>query len=205
MHLRRRLSVYVAVAALVLSACSGDEESAPTTTTTTIPEVDVALTVTGVESNGTAPPSAELVDAVVATLDHYVADAVVTPLQTGVAGSDLAVVFTAGAAAQLDTDDREALVDTELPLLPRVRPQRADVALSTLAGPEGQIGVIVASLDLAVRATGKTHDLDIAHSGELILVPEGASWKIDSYTMHTTRERHPEPTTTTKKEGDDDE
>jgi len=198
----RSLLAVTAAAVLLFGACSRGEEAGPSTTST-IPKVDIALEVTGVEVNGTAPPSDEVVAATVATLDQYIADAVVTPLQTGEVGSGLAAAFTAAAATRLDTDDRDALVDDHLPRLPRVRSQRANVALSTLAGPDGQIGVIVASLDLAVRAIGEDDDLDITHAGDLVLVPEGATWKIDSYSMHTTRDRHPEPTTTTEAEDDE--
>jgi hypothetical protein len=207
MHLRRVLPV-VLVMFVLFAACSREEAAESTTTTATVPEADIKLSVISVESNGTAPPTPELVDAMVATLDDFVADAIIAPLQTGVVGSDLAVSFTPGAAAQLDGDDREALVHEHLPGLPRVRAQRANIALSTLAGPDGEIGVMVARLDLAIRATGEDDDLDITHAGDFVFVPDGATWKIDSYTMHTTRERHPEPTTSTtssKKKKEDDE
>ena len=207
MHACRPLLAVLA-ALVLLGACSrGDDEAKPkTTTSTTVPDPKVTLTVTDVQSNGTAPPSPEIVEAILATLDHYLADGVVAPLQTGVVGSDLDVIFSESAAARLDGDDREALVDEHLPRLPRVRAQRANVSLSTLAGPDGQIGVIAAHLDLAIRATGKKDDLDITHVGDFVLVPDAAGWKIDSYNVHTTRDRHPEPTTTTqRKKKEDDE
>lgn len=201
MSMCRSLLAVTAAAVLLLSACSSDDDAASaTTTSTSIPEVEITLAITGVEANGTAPPSEDVVEAAVATLDEYIAGAVVAPLQTGEVADDLEAAFMPEAAARLDTDDRAALVDDRLPRLPRVRAKRADVSLSTLAGPDGQIGVIVASLDLAIRATGDDDDLDITHAGDLALVPDGASWKIDSYSMHTTRERHPEPTTTTEAE-----
>lgn len=191
--------VAAAVVFVVLGACSRDEAAEPTTTTTTAPEANIELMVTNVESNGTAPPSDEVIEAVVATLDSYVADAIVAPLQTGDVGPDLKAIFTPSAGARATGADRDALAHEHLPRLPRVRAEKAAVSFSTLAGPDGQIGVMVARLDLAIRARGADDDFDITHAGDLVFVPEGATWKVDSYTMHTTRDRHPEPTPTKRK------
>lgn len=204
MPAHRRL-LAAAACSLILVACSREEAAPPTTTSTTLPPAKVELSVVSVENNGTAAPTPELVQAIVATLDSYVDEAIITPLRTRRVGADLPAIFTASAAAQLAGEDRAALVHERLPRLPRIRAQRGDVALSTLAGPDGQIGVMVARLDLALRATGTDHDLDITHAGDFTLVPDAGTWKIDSYTMHTTRERHPEPTTTTTRAESDDE
>jgi hypothetical protein len=39
-----------------------------------------------------------------------------------------------------------------------------------------------------VHTVGGTHDVDVVHQGELVLVPDGPGWKIDSFAVHTARD-----------------
>jgi hypothetical protein len=64
----------------------------------------------------------------------------------------------------------------------------ANVALSSVAGPDEVVALVGARIDVKVRAVGPTLDVDVVHQGELVLVPEGDAWLIDAFAVHTTRD-----------------
>ncbi len=203
---RRLLLVFVVAVAGVAPACSkdGDEKSAPSKTTgstsgnaaaTTAPPPlpTLALTVSGVESNGTTAPDDATIAGVKQTLDGWLATAVVAPLHSGAPAADLAPYFTVAALERLaDPAVRASLVDEGLPPATKaITPEVANVLLSAAAGADGIVGVVVGRLDLKLRATGANSDVDIVHQGDLVLVFDNEAWRIDSFQMHTTRDSRP--------------
>lgn len=190
----RRLLTLLLAAALVAGGCSrsGDDDrsAAEATTSTTAAAPVIGVTVTGVAANGTALPDEATVAAVKQTLDAWVAAAVVAPLHSGAPAGDLSAVFTAAALERLgDPAVRASLVDEGLPpATTAITADAADAALASVAGTDGVVAVIAARVDLRIHAVGPTSDVDVAHQGDLVLVPEGDAWKIDSFTMRTSRD-----------------
>lgn len=201
--LRSRLLAALAVLTLLAATCSkgddGDDQSArerPTSTTpTTVKGAAPALafTVTGTDTNGTKEPDEASVAAVKRTLDGWLAAAVVAPLHSGQPAPDLAALFTPPALQRLaDPAVRATLVDEGLPPANRtIAAEVANVSLSSVAGPDEVVALIGARIDVKVHAVGPTVDVDIVHQGELVLVPDGDAWRIDSFALHTARDSRP--------------
>lgn len=194
----RRPAAVALVAVLALGgagACSKDKDDAaapPSTTTSTAALTAppaITMTIAGVEANGTQPPDEATVGGVKAALDAWLASAVVGPLFTGQAAGDLSAAFTPAALARIAADPaaRSTLVAEGLPpASTSITAERAAATLSSVAGPDGIVGVVAASLDVLLRATGPTVDVDVNHFGEVVLVQdEGGAWKIDSFTITT--------------------
>jgi hypothetical protein len=198
----RPLAFVLAALALVggtlLGGCSKDEDepperSAPTTTSTSAPAgpPTIGVTVTGVDPNGTKAPDDATVAAVKATLDSWLASAVVGPLFTGQPAGDLSGVFTAAALERLASDPaaRPSLVDEGLPpASTAITAERANVALASVAGPDEVVAVVAAQLDIQLRAQGPTMDVDVNHHGEVVLVQDGGAWKIDAFSVTAARD-----------------
>lgn len=202
MLLRRRPLVALAVAAALavggLGACSKSESDdddqarpAPTTSTTTTalaaPPV-IGIDISGVDANGTQPPDEATVAAIKVALDTWLATAVVGPLFTGQPAGDLAPAFTPAALERIAADPaaRSVLVAEGLPpATSSITKERATAALSSVAGPDGVVAVVGASLDILLRATGPTVDVDVNHYGDVVLVQEADGWKIDAFTITT--------------------
>lgn len=196
-----RLAVAVALAGALLTAgaCSkepatekGAEPAAPAEEAppaTTVPP-PLPFTITAVDSNGTAPPDEATLVAVKAALEAWAAAAVVAPLHSGQPAADLSGVFTGPALERLtDPAVRATLVDEALPPASKeITPTAATATLSSVATPQGAVEVVAAHIELRVHAVGPSLDIDIAHLGELVLVPEGGGWKIDAFGMQAIRE-----------------
>jgi hypothetical protein len=199
----RRLLATALVAAVAVTgaACSkkkdgdGDAKARPTTTTTaaTAAAPTVALTVAGVDANGTKTPDDATVAAVKAALDGWVATAVVAPLHSGQPAGDLSPYFTAAALERLNADPavKAALVDEGLPPATKaLTADKAEIKLASVAGPDEVVAVVAAQLDLKLHSVGATHDVDVVHYGELVLVQDapGGPWKIDSFDLHSPKD-----------------
>jgi hypothetical protein len=189
------------VGGTVLGGCSKDDgdvakaPARPTTTSTTALAAPptIGVTVTGVDANGTKAPDDATVAAVKATLDSWLATAVVAPLFSGQPAGDLSGVFTPAALERLAADPaaRPSLVDDGLGLPPAstaITAERANVALASVAGPDEVVAVIAAQLDILLRAQGPTVDVDVNHHGEVVLVPDGGTWKIDAFSVTAARD-----------------
>lgn len=206
-RLLRRFSptivVAIALAALAVApACSKKQKpsaappgSAATATTAATAKAQagapaIHFTVVGLEDNGTKAPDDATKAAVVATLDKWLADAVVAPLHSGHPAGDLTSLLTPAAAAKLaDPAARAAFVDEGLPAASTsITADKADVTLGSVAGPDEVVAVIGARIDLKLHAVGPDLDVDVVHWGELILAPEGDGWKIDAFDLHATRD-----------------
>lgn len=196
--LRRPLAAVLAalVATVGLAACSKNEDddgrAASTTTSTSTTAVaappTIAIQITAVDPNGTQAPDEATVAGVKAALDAWLATAVVAPLFSGQPAGDLSAAFTPAALERIGADPaaRSTLVAEGLPPASSIAAERASAALSSVAGPDGVVAVVGASLDVLLRATGPTVDVDVNHFGEVVLVPDDAgTWKIDAFSVTT--------------------
>lgn len=138
-----------------------------------------------------APPFPEDVKmSVAAALDAYLGTAVVGPLVTGRPPASLEAVFTAGALGRVVAPgpDRAALVEEGAPLTGEVHQERADARLTALTAPGGEVVLVTAQVDVGLTVTVADGHVDVVRSGELVLVPDGAGWRIDAFDMRTTRD-----------------
>ncbi len=201
--LRRSLLIVLAAVLMLGSGCSkkADEaknKPAPSTSeaqgksapANVAPIPKLALTVARVEANGTPDPDPATIASVTATLDAWYTAAVVMPLHSGAPAGDLSGVFTPAALVRLgDPAVRSTLVDEGLPPATKaITPEAASVLLSSVVGPDGGVGVVLARVDIKLRATGANSDVDVVHAGDLVLLPSDGAWKIDSFVLHTTRD-----------------
>jgi hypothetical protein len=195
--LRRPIAAALAatVATVGLAACSKNDDddgrAASTTTSSTALAAppSIAIQITGVDPNGTQAPDEATVAGVKAALDAWLSAAVVAPLFSGQPAGDLSAAFTPAALERIAADPaaRSTLVTEGLPpASSSITAERASAALSSVAGPDGVVAVVGASLDVLLRATGPTVDVDVNHFGEVVLVPDDAgAWKIDAFSVTT--------------------
>ena len=215
MLLRRLLAVTAVLLAFTASAsaCSRDDRAgdgrdggtgsttsptdpsagtaAPSTTTTTAaPALDLVFV--GLDPNGTAPPDDATLANVQATLRGYFATAIVAPLRSGGPASDLSPFFTPVALERVAGPDRPTMVEEGLPPASRsITGEVTNVALGTVAGPDEVTAVVTARIDLRLHAVGPALDVDIVRQGELVLVLDGETWKIDGFQVRTSRDSRP--------------
>ena len=93
--------------------------------------------------------------------------------------------------------DRYAFIDENLPPATDIGKEAAVATLTALAGADGTISVVTANLDL--RLTGRVDGapLTLERTGELVLMPEGGTWRIDAWDLKVTRRLADTTTTTT--------
>lgn len=213
----RRLLLLVAALAL-LAGCTGSgshafttQSSVPPGSADTAPAPTVAvpppapITFTGagfdLHTAGRVTPAAfEAAWAgVLGTLDRYLAAAVLTPLRSGGPAGDLTPFFTRPAAVRVMTvgPDRFAFIDENLPPVSEVRKESAVAGLTALAGADGIMSVVTAGLDLRLVGHINGALVTVTRTGELVLVPEGGTWRIDAYDISVTRTIADSITTTT--------
>lgn len=198
---RRRLAV---AALVVLAACSGggddggagagdgaagdgagsDGGKAP----------EFAFTVTGTEVQAMAPQAPafppEVAAKVKAGLDAWLADGLIEPLRDGRAPAGLEQSFTAGALARLTASapDRAAVLEDGAALKGDVRQDRANAALTALVDPAGGVPLVTARVDVAHTVDTGDGDVAVVRTGELVLVDDGGSWKVDGFDVRTSRD-----------------
>lgn len=203
-------TITAAAAALVLglTGCSsGGDRSSPTTasssqptsapTTTAPPAATFTLTggiVRAPDPRMTTFPS-EVVVGVQSALDAYLDRAVLAPLRSGGPAPDLSGLFAPAARPRLEAGsaDRAALVDEGLPAARDLRVERAVADVGAVAGPQGRVGAVLASLDLTVTGRIGSSGLTIRRTGEVSLGPYEGAWKIDYFKVTVTRHSEPEP------------
>lgn len=198
---RRFVILFVALlVALGGAACSkkdGDDAKAKKPRATTTTEVVLAAapalawTVTGVDSQGTAPPGDDVVAAVKATLDTYLVEAVSKPLFSAQPAGDLSAVLSPAAIERLNADPatRATLVDEGMPAATKsITTETATANLWSIAGRDGAPGLFGAQLDLKVHAIGPTVDVTIVRNGEVVLTNDGSGWRIDSFRLRAQRD-----------------
>ena len=174
---------------LLLSGCSGPDapkKAAPRVAGKSVQAPPVTFSVGASELRGsgtTLPLPPEIQSGVVATLDRYLADAVVGPLRTGAPPADLSPLFTELAWPRLSGPDRAAIVDEGVPA-GSVTADAAVANLTGLQGADGAVALVGVHIDLRLRVG----QLNVVRSGELVLVPEGDTWRIDGYDLRVSRD-----------------
>lgn len=132
------------------------------------------------------------------TLNRYLDAAILTPLRTGGPAGDLAPFFTPLAVHRvLSGPDRFAFIDEGLPPASDLRKETAVATLTALAGADGVMSVVAAGLDLRLSGRVNGAPLAVVRTGELVLLPEGGTWRIDAYDVKVTRTLSQASTTTT--------
>jgi hypothetical protein len=122
-----------------------------------------------------------------------------TPLRTGGPAGDLAPLFNPPARAQVvpGGPDRFAFIDENLPPVSDLRSERAVAGLTALAGNDGTVSVVTAGLELRLIGHVDGAPVTIVRTGELVLMPEGGTWRIDAYDIKVVRTVAEVTTTTT--------
>lgn len=132
------------------------------------------------------------------TLNHYLDAATLTPLSTGGPAGDLAPLFMSAAADRVTKGpDRAALIDEGLPSTNDLKSDAAVATLTALAGSDGVVSVVSAALDLRLSGQANGAPVKVSRSGDLVLLPEGGTWKIDGYDIRASRTVGDAVTTTT--------
>ncbi|HEX2041854.1 MAG TPA: hypothetical protein VHF24_04385 [Acidimicrobiales bacterium] len=201
--MRRVVVLALVTLAATFGACSGKDKTTPPPPTEP-PPAPITWDVTVGDVHAVRPPAPGLPDdvraKVTATLERYLADAVVGPLRSGRPAGDLGPVFTAAALARLNGPDRAALVDGGLPPAVRLHSDAATARLGALAGADQAMAVVVAAVTLRLH-TGGAGSVAIARTGDLVLVPDRDAWKVDGYDIRTERQSPEGGATTTTARG----
>jgi hypothetical protein len=161
-----------------------------TASSPTIPRVATfRLAAAEVPATGAKTLPDSVLNGVLATLNRYLDGALVAPLRSGTVAPGLPALFTATAAQRLNGPDRATLVDDGTGSPNRqVGVDDASMSLTGLLAPDGSISVVAAKVDVALRAGGPRDATRVSRSGELVLVPDGGTWKIDGYDLKVTRD-----------------
>lgn len=196
---RRLLAVLLLLGALA-TGCSGDgggDKGAPATgngSTSTTADPAVAFAVVGSEVHAMAPEvpafPADVSAAVTASLNGWLATAIVEPLRTGAPAAGLDPLFTEPALAKIagPGPERAAMVEEGTPLSGKVTQERANVRLTAVTGPGGAVELVAAQIDLAHAVPSNDGVVDLVRSGELVLVPSGGTWRIDAFDVVAKRD-----------------
>ncbi len=206
--LRRKPILLVAALVALFPACGSRVSSAyrshlPTSAGPARADGDIAISGAGYDLQAVGTVAPGVADgawkSVLTTLDRYIEAGVLVPLRSGGPAGDLGPLFTAGAAARVTSPgpDRSAFIDEGLPPAKNIRSDVAAATLTGLAGSDGKMSVVSARLDLRLRAEVDGAPLVIARTGELVLRPEGDTWRIDGYDIHVSRDTTDARTTTT--------
>ncbi|MEA2972872.1 MAG: hypothetical protein QOG82_1330 [Actinomycetota bacterium] len=204
----RRLGGFVAALAclaMVAGACSKDSKGAAgrATTTTEVP-VPIAFTTTSFDVVATADPAegaaAGAQAGIEATFRRWLDEDILGPLRSAVPAGDLRHNFTAVTGERVaTTPDRAAFASDGLPPVTGLKAETATLAVVGLTDLDGQIPIATVHLELKLHGTAEGTPLTVEHAGELVLVPDGDGWKIDSYDVRATRDTAGAATTTTAK------
>lgn len=168
-------------------------EPAPAQPAEPAPEAPITITGTGFDLHAAGRVGQAALDAagvrVLETLNRYLEAAVLTPLRSGGPAGDLSSLFTPLAVGRVTAQgpDRAALVDEGLPPATGLRPEATVVTLTALAGPDGVMSVVSAGLDLRLTGRVDGEALSVARTGELVLISEGDTWRIDAWDLKVTR------------------
>lgn len=187
------------------AAPSGYRSHIPTSADRALPDGDIVISGSGFDLQAVGPVGPGVADGawkgVLGTLGRYLEAGILVPLRSGGPAGDLRPLFTAGAAARVTSPgaDRSAFIDEGLPPATDIRSDAAAATLTGLAGADGKMSIVTARLDLRLRAEVDGAPVVIARTGELILRPEGDTWKIDSYDVRVSRDTTDAGTTTTAK------
>ena len=199
---------------LLAAGCSRTSSAAFTAQTTIPPPTTVpvlplpppppiAFTGDAFDLHTAGPPTNASYDAtwfgVLETLNRYLETAVVTPLRTGGPAGDLTPLFNRPALERVAPGgpDRFAFIDENLPPISDLRSERSVAGLTALAGRDGKVSVVTAGLDLRLIGHIAGTPVTVVRTGELVLMPEGTTWRIDAYDIQVVRTVAQDTTVTT--------
>ncbi len=134
------------------------------------------------------------------TLNRYLDAGVVTPLAHGWPRRrpDAAVQPRRPSNGSSPAGvDRFAFIDENLPPVSDLRSERAVAGLTGLAGKDGTVSVVTAGLELRLIGHVAGAPVTVVRTGELVLMPEGGTWRIDAYDIKVVRTIAEDTTTTT--------
>src|SRR4051794_22252987 len=135
---------------------------------------------------------------VLATLNRYLDAAVLTPLRTGGPAGDLSPLFTPLAVDRVTTGpDRAAFIDEGVPPVTDLRADAAVATLTALAGADGSVSVVDASVDLRLTAAVNGGPVSVTRTRDMVLMPDGGGGRIDAYDIPARRTFAGAATTTT--------
>jgi hypothetical protein len=177
----------------------------PEATTGTSPPAPIAFRGAGFDVHTAGTVSQATFDAtwagVLATLNRYLEAAVLTPLRTGGPAGDLSPLFTPLAVDRVTTGpDRAAFIDEGVPQVTDLHADAAVARLTALAGADGSVSVVDASVDLRLTAEANGAPVSVTRTGDMVLMPDGGnsgSWRIDAYDITARRTFAGAATTTT--------
>ena len=204
----------MAVICLLVAAGCSRPSSASFTTQTTFPQwtppvvsvpppPPIAFTGDAFDLHTAGPPTNASYDAtwfgVLETLNRYLDAAIVTPLRSGGPAGDLTPLFSRPALERVAPGgvDRFAFIDENLPPVSDLRSERAVAGLTALAGRDGKVSVVTAGLDLRLIGHIAGTPVTVVRTGELVLMPEGTTWRIDAYDIQVVRSLSQDTTVTT--------
>ena len=203
------------VTGLLLAAACGRPSSPAFTTQTTLPQVPtsafavplpppppIVFTGEAYDLHTASPVASATFNAawagVLDTLNKYLEAAIVTPLRTGGPAGDLTPLFNPPALERVAPGgvDRFAFIDENLPPVSDLRSERAVAGLTGLAGKDGTMSIVTAGLDLHLVGHIAGAPVTVVRTGELVLMPEGRTWRIDAYDIKVVRTVAEDTTTT---------
>lgn len=196
----RRKHLLLVAGFVALTACSRPFSAAYTTQTTRAPARAGGSGAIAIGGAGFAVRAAGEVDraaidgawaAVLDTLNRYLDTAVLTPLRSGGPAGDLAPLFTTVSVGRVAgptaTPDRYVFIDEGLPPAADVREVGGVATLTGLAGLDKALSVVSAELDLRLSGRINGAPFSLVRTGELVLLPEGGTWRIDAWDIKVTR------------------
>ena len=211
-----RRKVLLVVGLLLAAGCGRPSSAAFTTQTTTgtvplpvlplPPPAPIVITGDAYDLHTAGPVSTATFNAtwagVLDTLNRYLEAAVLTPLRTGGPAGDLTPLFNPPALERVVPGgaDRFAFIDENLPPLSDLRSERAVAGLTALAGKDGTVSVVTAGLELRLIGHVAGAPVTVVRTGELVLMPEGNTWRIDAYDIRVVRTLADQSTVTTTAE-----
>ena len=187
-----RRYLWAAGAITLISACSSSSSPSAKPTTTTRPApgaIHAAAGKVDVASSGKIVAFADADrDAVLASIDRYVAGATFAPLG-GKPTANLAADFTATAAPALTGPEQDALTDAAVPKVTgAVKATLAPLNLTALSDQGGAIDLVGTTFDLTVNTSASGGPITIHRTGEFMLSRDGGAWKILGFTLAVTRD-----------------
>ncbi len=153
-----------------------------------------AVTTAAVEPMAPTAPSfpPDVTAAVQASLDGWLGHAIVGPLRSGKPSSGLDAVFTEPALLKISAPgpERAAVLEEGTPLTGDVKQEHANAKLTLLTAPGGEPVLVTAQIDMVHAVKSGSGFVDVVRGGEMVLVPDRGSWRIDSFDIvakHDTR------------------
>lgn len=196
--------VLVVLLVALVGACSGGDKGAagggdpatPGAAPTGAPG-PYSFTVTGREVHPMAPEAPlfpeDVSEAVTAGLNTWLGTGVVEPFRSGKPPLGLDAVFTEPALARIAVPgpERAAMVEEGAPLTGRVVQDRANARLTVVTAPDGAAAFVTVQIDVSHAVTVDGAAVDVVRAGELVLVPDRGSWRIDAFDVVTKRDTRP--------------